>query len=145
MRRIYCDTSFLLALYLDCQFTAVAVDIIKRVDTPLALNALQKLEITNGIMRSAFTKTISPEQACHVRLRFDKDIESGFYQLDPGPTPSVFEIANKLSIKHALTMGNHSLGILHVSCALLGKARHFLTFDARQQQLAKAEGLKPLA
>jgi predicted nucleic acid-binding protein len=52
--------------------------------------------------------------------------------------------AAELSQRHTPKLGTRSLDVLHVACALELKLRHFLTFDTLQQQLAKAEGLRPV-
>jgi predicted nucleic acid-binding protein len=45
-------------------------------------------------------------------------------------------------VKHTRSIGCRSLDILHVASALELEIRHFATFDTRQQQLARAAGLR---
>jgi predicted nucleic acid-binding protein len=48
----------------------------------------------------------------------------------------------ELSRKHTPKLGCRSLDVLHVASAIELNLRYFVTFDLRQQQLAKAVGLK---
>jgi len=50
--------------------------------------------------------------------------------------------AADLSRKHTSTPGCRSLDVLHVASAIELQFKQFTTFDSRQQQLAKAAGLK---
>jgi predicted nucleic acid-binding protein len=52
--------------------------------------------------------------------------------------------AGNLSQKHTPVLGCRSLDVLHVASALELELKNFLTFDRRQQKLAKAAGLKPI-
>ena len=64
--------------------------------------------------------------------------------LTPVDWPSVFRRAHRLSRRHAATLAVRSLDLLHVALALQMNAGEFLTFDDRQSQTAKAEGLAVL-
>jgi predicted nucleic acid-binding protein len=57
-------------------------------------------------------------------------------------TIEVVDEAERLSATHTLTGGHRGCDILHVAAALTPGAAGFLTFDANQKQLAKAEGLR---
>jgi predicted nucleic acid-binding protein len=52
--------------------------------------------------------------------------------------------AGELSREFSRTLGTRSLDVLHVASALELGFRSFLTFDIRQQRLARAVGLKTL-
>jgi hypothetical protein len=53
----------------------------------------------------------------------------------------VFGIARGLSDKYTESLGARTIDILHVANALALEAEQFLTTDARQSDLAIAEGL----
>jgi hypothetical protein len=55
---------------------------------------------------------------------------------------SALRRAADLSREHTPELGCRSLDVLHVACALELDLRSFLTFDARQRQLARAVGLR---
>jgi hypothetical protein len=54
---------------------------------------------------------------------------------------AVLRKAQRLSEHYSATLGTRSLDILHVTAARSARARHFLTFDARQAALARRAGL----
>jgi predicted nucleic acid-binding protein len=57
---------------------------------------------------------------------------------------SALNRATELSQTYTPSLGTRSLDALHVACAVELNLRQFLTFDARQQQLAQAAGLKTI-
>jgi len=54
---------------------------------------------------------------------------------------AVFELVVDLARRHVARLGCRTLDTLHVACALELGAQQFLTFDQRQEKLAKAVGL----
>jgi hypothetical protein len=50
--------------------------------------------------------------------------------------------AADLSREHTAALGCRSLDVLHVASAIELEFKRFTTFDSRQQQLARAVGLK---
>lgn len=68
------------------------------------------------------------------------DLASGFFRSTPTPA-IVYDEAVRLSRRHTASIGNRTLDILHVAAALVLGLPTFYTFDRRQAQLAKAEGL----
>ncbi len=53
----------------------------------------------------------------------------------------VIDEAKRLSATHTLNGGHRGFDILHVASAMRLSVDTFLTFDAKQKQLAEAEGL----
>ena len=53
--------------------------------------------------------------------------------------------AGELSREFSRTLGTRSLDVLRVASAIELGFRYFLTFDSRQQNLARAVGLRSLA
>jgi predicted nucleic acid-binding protein len=86
----------------------------------------------------------SGSQALKALRTLRQDLRSGFYTLPPVDWPGVFRRAHRLSRCHAATLAVRSLDLLHVALALEMSAGEFLTFDDRQGQTAKAEGLAVL-
>ncbi len=70
------------------------------------------------------------------------DIASGVVVLTAADWNDVIQIAERVSNQYTPPEGYRSFDILHVATALHFGAREFLTFDATQKKLAKAEGLK---
>jgi predicted nucleic acid-binding protein len=74
--------------------------------------------------------------------RLNANIASGAVVILPVDYVGVLQVAENLSTRFAEKNGHRGLDILHVATALHLGAREFLTFDANQKRLARAEGLK---
>jgi hypothetical protein len=61
---------------------------------------------------------------------------------DPGRWRLGARRLKELSRLHTPKLGTRALDVLHVACALELKLRGFLTWDARQQELAVAVGFR---
>jgi predicted nucleic acid-binding protein len=73
---------------------------------------------------------------------FDADVAQGRVDQVSILWRAALNLASDLSRTHTPRLGTRTSDTLHVACALELKLRHFLTFDERQQELAKATGLK---
>jgi predicted nucleic acid-binding protein len=56
-------------------------------------------------------------------------------------SPEAYELARSLSRRHTAKLGTRSLDVLHVASALILGPDSFFSFDERQRELARAEGL----
>jgi predicted nucleic acid-binding protein len=72
---------------------------------------------------------------------FEEDRAAGLWVTIALPD-SAFDLCAELARRHGSKLGIRTLDSLHVACALELKAERFWTFDDRQANLAKAEGLK---
>jgi len=137
---VYADTSFLVSLYtLDANSTTAAA-YMRRVQDALLVTPLCELELTNAIELRLFRREITVAQAKAALTAFESDMQSGGLTAAPLPA-AVYQKARQLSRKHTAGIGARSLDILHVAAALALQAGIFYTFDRRQRDLAKAEGL----
>jgi len=75
-------------------------------------------------------------------LKFERDEVEGFLRFVALEEQAIFEKADQLSKRHGPEIGVRYLDILHVASALLIGAQRFLTFDARQGELATMTGLQ---
>lgn len=138
---IYCDSSFLVSLYLQTQFfSAAARELVDSFDEPLAFSWLNELEMVTVLHRSLSSGLL------HKTLRaIDAARDSGI--LVPcvvDDHQAYLHRALDLSKRHAAGIGCRSLDILHVALALELKAPSFVSFDRRQRRLAEAVRLKIL-
>lgn len=101
-----------------------------------------RLEIVNGICLAAFRKTISAEAMHDALASFDEDLADGRYVAADVLWRATLRRAAEISRAHTTTVGCRTLDVLHVATALELALRNFVTFDRRQQQLARAAGLK---
>ena len=144
----YPDTSFLIALYR------------RQVNSPEAaahLQAMPEALHISWLLLFEFRQSIRLQEFLHrknFRLGFDRatgqraladmqsDIASGMVLLTAADWSDVIQIAERVSHQHTPPEGYRSFDILNVATALHFGAKEFLTFDANQKKLARAEGLK---
>ncbi len=136
----YLETSFLISLYTADANSAAAALAMRRAAGPFPLSPFGQSELTNAIELRRFRREISAEQARAASADGASDLARGvFYAV--GVPATLFEHARTLSRKHTAVLGTRTLDILHVAAALTLAAESFYTFDRRQAQLARAEGL----
>jgi predicted nucleic acid-binding protein len=103
-----------------------------------------RLEIVNGICLAAFRKFINAEALIDAIASFDEDCAEGRYVEADVLWRATLRRAGELSRAHTPALGCRTLDVLHVATAVELGLRHFVTFDTRQRQLARAAGLKPI-
>jgi predicted nucleic acid-binding protein len=141
----YCDTSFLMALYLESdRLQPQARQLAHRFSSSIPFTLLAELELHNGIRRNFAAGIISIQLHYALFRQITDDEADGVlrrYSLAP---EEHYAKARELSKKHTPQLASRSLDILHVAAALLLKAETLASFDERQRQLAKKAGLKLL-
>ena len=135
----YADTGFLISLYLNEATTTAANAAVQTVRQPLPLIPLGFLELRNALHLAVFRKQISEATRAAAWRRVEFDIKSGIYVEAPIGQLDLHETAGQLVQKY---IGTRTLDLLHIAAAILFKAGQFLSFDERQRQAAKREGLK---
>ena len=136
----YCDTSFLVSLYVLDANSAPAAAQMKKAKLPILLTAFGELELTNAISLRVFRKELPPSLAKAARALIRKDIADGIFLLSP-INGAVYERAKQIARRRTRRLGTRTLDVLHVASALVLQADTFYTFDRRQRRLAKSEGL----
>lgn len=101
-----------------------------------------RLEIVNGICLAAFRRTISADAMRDALASFDEDLGDGRYIHADVLWRATLRRAGEISRAHTPMGGCRALDVLHVATALELGLRNFVTFDRRQQQLARVMGLK---
>ena len=138
----YADTGFLVSLYLNEATTKAANVAVKTVRQPLPLIPLGFLELRNALYLAAFRKQISEATRKAAWQRVELDIKNGIYVEAPIGQLDLHEKAAQLAQKYTATFGTRTLDLLHIAAAILLGASQLLSFDERQRQAAKREGLK---
>lgn len=80
--------------------------------------------------------------ACARISSFEGDFAEGRYVQADLLWRAALKRASEISREYTPSLGCRSLDVLHVASALELGFKSFLTFDLRQQQLARAVGLK---
>jgi predicted nucleic acid-binding protein len=142
VKPVCCDTSFLFALYGSDLHTAKALAYVRKLTQPLTLSVLNEFELENALRFAGWRKLFSAVQITRFLNAFEMDRKSGRLVVIPCNLAAVLTEARRLSTAHTLAGGHRSFDILHVATALKCGAGEFLSFDANQRKLARAEGLK---
>ncbi len=139
----YCDSSFLLALYLPGDFFHPhARRLAARFKEAIPFSLLAELEVTNSIRRALRESAISQAEHDAAFRQIEADLADGILTRRATPQAELYRIASGLSRQHTPSIPARSLDILQTAAAILIGADAFYTFDLRQRQLATACGLK---
>jgi|SRR6516164_2225495 len=139
---IYCDTSFLLALYVQRDFfNPQALKVAAKFTDPIPYTLLGELELLNGVHRILAARIVSRSERDTILRQISRDEAEGFFVRRPMNQAEHFAKARELSRRHTPTLSCRSLDILHVAAALLAGATGFASFDSKQRVLADAAGL----
>jgi predicted nucleic acid-binding protein len=137
----YTDPSALLKLYVHEQESAAMNRWRSRTRGALPLTEHGRLEIINGICLAGFRKSISVDALNDALASFDEDLRDDRYFHADVLWRATLRRALDISRTHTPRIGCRSLDVVHVATALQLGLRRFLTFDRRQQDLARAVGL----
>jgi predicted nucleic acid-binding protein len=142
---IYVDPSALLKLYRkEPESRAMAIWKSGQKE-PVTVTLYGCAELVNGLALAAHRKAISPTEYRAAVSDFDDDMRYGHYSIVDLQWRSALRRSDSLSRKYSATLGTRSLDVLHVACALELRFKTLISYDHRQQTLAKAVGLKVLA
>ena len=139
---ICCGTSFLFSLYGNDVNSPQAVAWIAQCTEPVSLSAFTRYELENALRFAEFRRTLAPGAAAKYLIQFEAAIAQGRLVIAACNLADVVDEARRLSALHTLSGGHRAFDILQVATALKLGATQFLSFDARQKQLATAEGLQ---
>lgn len=108
---------------------------------PLPVWEIQQMELINALRLKVFWKEITLDEAeRQISLFKDRRRRGLYYQVDIDRL-ELSETFERLSLQ-TVRNGGRTLDILHVACALVLGANHFLTFDAQQRLVARESGLE---
>jgi hypothetical protein len=140
--QLYADPSALLKLYLNEPESRAMTAWRSKYSGPLSVTHHGRVELVNGIALAAYRKFISASVLTAALAALDDDFEAGRYRQTDLLWRSALKRASELSRQHTPVHGTRSLDVLHVASALELGLRRFVSFDERQQKLARAVGLK---
>lgn len=138
----YADTGFVVTLYKEEASSASAASLMAGQTSGVRLSQLGELEFRNALHLAVFRGELAAADADSLQNLFQEDVANGIFIITPVPASTLFAKAMELADRHSPGLGTRSLDLLHVAAALLLQAEAFLSFDERQRQAARAEGLK---
>jgi len=138
----YFDSAIIAKLYVLESNSADAARLVSTDNAPYVLTHWQDIEVRNALRLKTFRREITAGELQASLAAFDEDIAGGRWQRPPYSLPDVHERAAQLSARHAVETGCRTLDIYHVAAALIIGTPEFASFDERQRELARREGLR---
>ena len=138
----FADTGFIASLYLEESTSKAADAALGPSREPLPLTPLALLELRNAFNRAVQRRRITTAERDALWQDVEADIADGFLIPTPVASHELHSKARLLSDRYTPRLGTRSLDLLHVAAALILETKIFFSFDDRQRQAAKAEGLK---
>ena len=118
------------------------MSILRGLSLPLMTTGLGQFEFENAVRFAVFRKVYSARSGMETLSAFQKDMEQEKIRILAIPIDEIVGTARQLSNHCTLDAGHRSYDILHVAAAIVGGAKHFLSFDKNQRKLAESEGLE---
>ena len=140
--RIYCDPSFLIAVYVSEGLSA-SVHAYLQKDSPLiAINSVQEYEFRNSVRQKVFRGEITESELARCLSVYQADFVAQKLRHRIVPWNAALSEAERLSHRLSQRQSCRSYDLLHVAIARVSNANPFATLDAGQAALAEAAGLK---
>jgi len=136
----YADTSFLVSLYVFDDNSPQATAIFSNLAFPFVLTPLHEAEIVNAFYLRIFRKESGEKQIRTSLELFGKDVRAGVFE-PKSFSNEIFRQAAQISSRRTAKFGTRTLDRLHVASAVFLQTEKFCTFDRKQAELARAEGL----
>lgn len=130
-------------LYFSEPSTVAAATWMRKHSPKVIVSEFGRIEVFNSFYQRRFRKQLDLPTANRLVQALEQDFESKVLQLRPAPE-SVFSRSLTLTTAWTPKIGTRASDIIHVATALELKVDIFLSFDKRQQELARLEGLKTL-
>jgi predicted nucleic acid-binding protein len=142
---IYCDTSFLAALYLPEEvFEPRARTISANFERGIPYPWLLELELCNAVYRGLGRNLYDRRTCSSILSQISADKNTGILSVWTIDSAALFKSAMGLSKHFTAAHQCRSLDILHVATALEFRAGTIASFDQRQRKLALSAGLNLL-
>jgi predicted nucleic acid-binding protein len=138
----YFDSAIIVKLYVQESNSPDAVALVSAQPAPYPLTPWQEIEVKTAMRLKAFRGEITAEDLRVSLGAFDEDIRSGRWNTPAYDSAWIWVLTGELSARHAASIGCRTLDLIHVAAALAIGATVFVTFDARQKDVARLEGLK---
>jgi predicted nucleic acid-binding protein len=136
----YADTSFLVSLYVFDGNSPKASASLREVSFPFILTPLLEAEIVNACYLRVFRKESGEKQIRTSLELFGRDVRAGVFE-PKSFSSEIFRQASQISIRRTPKFGTRTLDLLHVASAVFLQTEKFWTFDRKQAELARSEGL----
>ena len=138
----FADASFLVAAFApDDEHNRAAWRWWKRRDSGIYVSRLVLFEAENNLRGLPLNGRLNVSRARAAIEGMNRARLEGMIVLRDSPSNRLIPQARRLSLHHTIKATYGAMDILHVATALDLGANQFLSFDARQRELAENEGL----
>ncbi len=137
---ICADTSFLISFYGDDVNSEQARMLMVSIES-LSVHVISEFEFANALRLLVFRGKIDSSMSDRCLADYKADKARGVIIFESAELTQVFENAETISADHTELSGNRAYDILQVAAAKMLGATDFWSFDGKQRQLAKTEGL----
>lgn len=140
----YLDSGFLITLLIKTPGSRAAREAVRRFQAPFHLNFLLQLQVENFLVRGQTEGTMEEQRAALEGNRLWRQyLDEGVFQLRGVDWETAFRVA--ITWNRSFTKKPPApLLLLHPALAAVSGASHFLSFDPRSRQAARAAGLRLL-
>jgi predicted nucleic acid-binding protein len=139
----YADSSFIVSLYLpEPDRTAQAIAYMESRREALPFTPQHRLEVRNAIRLFVWSKRITTVDRTRAFREIEADLDGEVFLIHtPLDYTGAYRRAERLGATHNEAIGCRSADLFHIAAAIELGFKHFLSFDAKQVQMAKAAGL----
>ncbi len=141
------DTSFLCALYREQDNSGRARAVYQGLAEALTISSAVAYEFRQSVRLQVYlhsmdrTRGFGRREGERTLVAFGEDLAAGALTVQPCDWAEVLIEAERISATCTMEGGHRSWDVLHVATAVRCGARDMLTFDVRQQTLARQCGL----
>ena len=139
---IYCDTSFLISLYIADKNSAAAQEKLRDLREPLVWTPWHEMETRTALAARVGRKLLTEPELSEISSKIQNHKEpGGFYKEKHVQWLKAITHAGDLGADYGALLMNRSLDVLHVAICLQLEVDRFWSFDVRQNLLAEKVGL----
>jgi predicted nucleic acid-binding protein len=143
--RAYVDPSALRSLYVHDDRSKRFAAWRMKARGALALTRHGHAEMVNSIMHGVFRRLFDDDHARGALADLDGDLAEGRLVLVDMLWRKTLDLATAISRAHTAGTGARTLDVLHVASAIVLERTTLVTYDVRQQAVARAVGLRVIA
>ena len=140
----FADASFLVAFFAGTEHSKTARQWWMRHPEVITVSRLVLFEAENAIRSLPLSGKIKRADALWAIEHLKRRALEGMIEIREVSNKRVYPAARRLSVHYCEDRSFGAMDIIHVATAQELSARRFLTFDDRQRELAKAEGMQVL-
>jgi predicted nucleic acid-binding protein len=137
----YADTSLVVSYLTPDAKSQDAKALLLKTKNRVFVTEWTRLEFENAVNLRRFRGEATEADVNAWLADYETELAQGIFEQASLDYPAVIARARKLAAAHTHALGTRSFDIFHVAAALELSAAHFLTFDLRQAELARAAGL----